>query len=472
MHKLTRHARLATTIAGLAASGFLYPAEPDLEFDEAEILAHFQSLVQIDSSDPPGRELDVADYLTEVLESAGIEVQIFAKEEHRPNLVARLRGNGSKEPLLLMAHTDTVNVDAAKWTFPPFSATRDGGWIYGRGTLDDKDNLTASLMTMLALKRSGVELDRDVIFLAEAGEEGSFSLGIEYMVANHYDAIDAEFCLAEGGSVRREGGETVSVGVGTTEKLPRAIGLIAHGTAGHASIPLQSNAVVRLSRAITKIAEWQPPIRLSDATSSYFSQMARITADPEEAARYRAILNPTSAEAQAALDYFKREQPATAAILSSTISPTMIEAGYRINVIPSEVRATLDTRLLPDEDENGFLAEVTAVVDDPSVEVIWVPRDTATGASSPLSTDAYRVIESVFGAAYQAPVIPTTGTGATDSRFLRAKGMQCYGVGPGIDIEDAPLGFGAHSDQERILEQELYRFVRIYRDVVVRLATD
>lgn len=460
-----------TLCVTLTASGLLHAAEPTLALSEAEILAHFQALVQIDSSDPPGRELEVTDYLTQALAAEGIEAQVFAKETHRPNLVARLRGNGSKEPLLLMAHQDTVNVDPAKWTFPPFSATRDGGWIYGRGTVDDKDNLTASLMVMLALKRSGIELDRDVIFLAEAGEEGSFNIGIEYMAANHYDAIDAEFCLAEGGGVRRQEGKEFFVGVQTSEKLPRALGLIAHGTAGHASVPLQSNAVVRLSRAIAKVADWQPPVRLSDATTSYFSQLARITSDPEAAARYRAILNPNSIEAQAALGYFLREEPATAAILSSTISPTMVEAGYRINVIPSETQATLDTRLLPDEDENRFLAEVTAVVDDPSVEVVWVPRDSAAGASSPVSSAAYEVIANVFGAEYQAPVLPVTGTGATDMRFLRAKGMQCYGVGPGVDVEDGPLGYGAHSDQERILEQELYRFVRSYLDVAVGLAT-
>ena len=439
---------------------------------DSEILKHFQSLVQIQSSDPPGREQDVTDYLRQTLEAEGIEVQLFTKEENRPNLVARLRGNGSKQPLLLMAHQDTVNIDASKWTFPPFGATRDSGWIYGRGTLDDKDNLTASLMTMLALKRSGVELDRDLIFLAEAGEEGSSHLGIQYMVENHFDAIDAEFCLAEGGSVRRQQGKEYFVGVQTGEKLPKALELIAHGVSGHASIPLQSNAVVSLSRAIVKVAEWQPPVRLSDATASYFSQLARITADPAAAARYRAILNPNSAEAQAALEYFRRDEPATAAILSSTISPTMTEAGYRINVIPSETRATLDTRLLPDEDESSFLAQVTAVVADPAVEVVWVPRDNVPAASTSLSTAAYRAIESIFGAEYAAPVLPVTGTGATDMRSLRGKGIQCYGVGPGIDIEDGALGFGQHSDQERILEQELYRFVRAYSEVVVALTTE
>src|SRR5450755_3680019 len=138
-----------------------------------ETLKHYSALVQIDSTDPPGNETKVVDYVRKVLDAEGIPYIIAAKEPARANLIARLKGNGSKKPLLIMGHTDTVKVDAAKWTFPPFSATRNGGYIYGRGTLDDKDNLTASMMTMVLLKRSKVPLDRDVIFVAEAGEEGA-----------------------------------------------------------------------------------------------------------------------------------------------------------------------------------------------------------------------------------------------------------------------------------------------------------
>ena len=157
----------------------------------------------MDTSDPPGNEQPAADYLQRVLESEGIAVQTFEKVEHRPNIVARLPGNGRKRPLLLMAHTDVVNVDPTKWTHPPFAAERDGGYVYGRGTVDDKDNVTAALMTMLVLKRANVPLDRDVIFLAEAGEEGNTWLGIEHMVNEHFGAIDAEYCFAEGGGVTR-----------------------------------------------------------------------------------------------------------------------------------------------------------------------------------------------------------------------------------------------------------------------------
>ena len=170
---------LLTAMAVAAVPHAQTPAEPDWKTVEAETLRHFQSLVQFDTSDPPGNEKPAADYLKGVLEREGMAVEIYALEPNRPNVVARLKGNGRKRPLLIMGHTDVVNVDAKKWTHPPFGAVRDGGYIYGRGTVDDKDNLTAALMVMLLLKRANVPLDRDVIFLAESGEEGTTRVGIE-----------------------------------------------------------------------------------------------------------------------------------------------------------------------------------------------------------------------------------------------------------------------------------------------------
>jgi acetylornithine deacetylase/succinyl-diaminopimelate desuccinylase-like protein len=221
--------------------------EPDWSRVREETLRHFQALVRFDTTDPPGGEEPAAAYLREVLEKEGIPVQVFALEPRRPNIVARLTGSGRKRPLLIMGHTDTVNIDPAKWTFPPFSAALDGGYIYGRGTLDDKDNVTAALMSMLLLKRLNVPLDRDVIFLAESGEEGSTRVGIQFMVNQHFSAIDAEYCLAETGSVVRTGGEVKYARIQTLEKVPRAIELIARGAAGHGSVPLRTNSIVRLA---------------------------------------------------------------------------------------------------------------------------------------------------------------------------------------------------------------------------------
>lgn len=444
-------------------------SELDWASIDEETLRHFQTIVRFDTSDPPGVEKPLSDYLVSVLQAEGIEVEVFSLEANRPNVVARLRGNGSKRPLLLMAHQDVVNVDAEKWTHPPFSATREGGWIYGRGTVDDKDNVAAALMTMLLLKRQGIELDRDVIFLAESGEEGSTTIGIEFMANQHFDAIDAEYCIAEGASVVRQNGQVAYASIQTIEKLPRAIELTSMGISGHGSVPLRSNAVVHLSQAIATIAAWQPPVRLNDTTASYFSRLAAIST-PENAARYRAVLNPNSAEGMAAVEYLAINEPRNAAVLHSTISPNIVTGGYRVNVIPSEATATLDVRLLPDENPEQFLEMVRAVINDPAVNVAWAARNQRPGATARIDTEAFQVIESVMQEHYAAPILPVMSTGATDMAYLRAKGIQCYGIGPGIDSEDGPLGFGAHSDQERIIESELYRFVRVHYDIVERLA--
>lgn len=445
-------------------------AEPQRAAVDAETLAHFQRMLQVDTSNPPGNETLLAEQLAAVLRAEGIDVQLYSRDPARANLVARLRGAGSKRPLLLMAHLDVVTVDPAKWRFPPFAGTLDEAWIYGRGAVDDKDNVVASLMSLLLLKRSGVALQRDVIFLAEAGEEGGVQFGIEFMVNEHFDAIEAEYCLAEGGSVVRQGGAPLYAGVQAGEKKRRTAVLTATGVAGHGSVPLRSNAVVRLSQAVAKLAEWQAPIRLNDTTTAMLARLAEV-ATPEAATRYRALLNPGSAEAQAAMDWLLEHEPATATLLHDTLTPTILDIGYRYNVIPSSGTAALDVRLLPDSDFDGFLDTMATIIDDESIEVAWDNAVLRPSAPVRLDTEAFRTIEAVYAEHYGVPVMPTMGSGATDMSFVRAAGVQCYGIGPGIDREDGPLGFGAHSDQERIREDELYRFVHAYHEIVRRLAT-
>jgi acetylornithine deacetylase/succinyl-diaminopimelate desuccinylase-like protein len=442
------------------------PAAIDWTRVEAETLQHFQSVLRFDTSDPPGNERPAAEYLKKVLESEGIPAQVFELEPNRLNVVARLKGNGSKRPFLMMGHTDTVNVDPAKWTFPPFSATRDGGYVYGRGTVDDKDNVTASLMTMLLLKRSNLPLARDVIFLAEAGEEGTTRVGIQFMAERHFSEIDAEYCLAEGGSVLRSGGRVRYASVQTAEKIPRAVQLTAIGVAGHGSVPLESNSVLRLSRAITTAATWKPPIQLNDTTRTYFTRLAAISA-AADAARYRAVVGSDSKAAQDAVDYFAGNDPRLASMVRSSISPTIVQGGYRVNVIPSEAKATLDVRLMSGQDPDVFLDQLRKVINDPQVRAEWIPRDVRPGTpSARLDSEVFKGLESAFARLYDTTVLPTMSTGATDMAYLRAKGVQCYGIGPAVDEEDGPRGFGAHSDQERILESELHRFVRFHYEVV------
>ena len=452
----------------IAGSVSVRAQTPDWPKVNEETFRHYQTLVQMDTTDPPGNETKAVEYVKKVLEAEGIPVIVAGKDPNRANLIARIKGNGSKKPMLIMGHTDTVKVDAAKWTFPPFSAAREGGYVYGRGTLDDKDNLTASLMTMLLLKRARVPLDRDVIFVAEAGEEAAANMGIGYLVNEHWSDIDAEICFAEGGSVSRRDGKVRYALIQTAEKLPQAARLVAKGPAGHGSRPLRSNAVVHLSRAIDKIAMWDPPMRLNDTTRYYFEKLATVTT-PEEAARYNALFDPQ--KSAAAREYLAEHEPGHYSMLHTSISPNIVNAGYQVNVIPSDAQATLDIRALPDENMPAFFDLMRKVISDPAVEVIPQARNQRPIAPpSRIDSEAFHAIEMANQKVYNTVTLPQMSTGATDMSFLRSKGVQCYGIGPMVDEEDAPKGFGAHSDQERILEEALYKFVQFNWEAVNALA--
>ena len=457
---------LALVSLGLVA--LQSPATPDWSKVEEETMRHYQALLRIDTVTS---EKGAAEYIKKVLDDNGIPAQIYASDPARPNVVSRLKGNGKKRPLLILGHTDTVPVDPAKWKFPPFSATRDGGYVYSRGTIDDKDNATAGLMTMLLLKRLNVSLDRDVILLNEAGEEGNSRIGIQYMIAQHFPDIDAEYCLAEGGNVTRERGQAQYAEVQTMEKIPRGIELVAHGISGHGSIPLKSNAIVHLATAVGKIGEWHPEIKLNETTGTYFRRLASI-APPDQAKMYRDILSPDPNVQRAADDWLLENEPRHDSMLRTSVSPNIFQGGYRSNVIPSEAKATLDVRMLPDEDPAAFLEQVKKVVNDPSVDVHFTPNagERERTAVAKLDSEAFKAVEAAVTKIYNTVTLPTMSTGATDMAQLRAKGVQCFGIGPATDMEDGPKGFGSHSDQERLLESELHRFVRFNWEIVNALA--
>lgn len=444
-------------------------AEPDWPKIHAETLKHFQALIRMDTSDPPGNETAAANYVKQVLEAEGIPVKTFTKVPNRPNLVARLKGNGSKRPILIVGHTDVVNIDPSKWKdHGPFSADRAGGYIYGRGTVDDKDNLVACLMTMLTLKRLGVTLDRDVIFLAEAAEEGNSSLGAGFIADEHWDEIDAEFCLAEGGGAMRRAGKLISVNIMTSEKIPARAVLRTSGTAGHGSVPRVDNAIARLSSAVEKAANWQPPMKLNDTTRTYFERLATVSG-PQQAARYNGLANPD--RSAAIQEYMRANEPAHYSMLRTSISPTIFHAGYRNNVIPAAAEATLDIRALPGEDLDAFFAELKRKIGDDQVEIQRQPLGRPPSPVSRLDTEMFKTLEAMQRKHYPGAVtLPSMLTGATDMAYFRAKGMQCYGVGPLLDVEELEKGYGAHSDQERILEEELYRFLRFQYDAVVAMS--
>ena len=432
------------------------------EKEKAEILQHYRSLVQINTT--YGNETKVVEYLKKVLDAEGIPSKIFAKDPNRANLVARLKGNGSKRPLLILAHTDVVAVQAEKWPVDPFGAVMKDGYIWGRGTIDDKDKLVAMLMSFILMKRSGAVLDRDLIFLAESGEEADpTGVGINFMVGQHFDEINAEFALTEGGTARLENGRVSVVQVGTTEKVPRRARLVATGTSGHGSVPRIDNPLIHLGAAVAKIGTWETPMHLNETTRTYFDKLAGIS-PPDRAARYRALLDPQ--RAKQVQRYLAENELSMYSMLRTSIVPTMLKAGVGANVIPSEAEATLDIRALPGEDIDEFYGEMKRVIDDPAVKIVPIPSTRPEAPASRLDTEMYRTIERVAGRMYPGSVVlPSMSTGASDMAQLRAKGIQSYGLGPAVTEEDRAQ-YGAHSDVERLLESSLYRFVEFAWNIV------
>jgi len=439
-----------------------YPVPWDLV--EKETLDHFQTLVRMDTSSPPGNETMVAEYLKRILEGEGIPARVLALDPKRANLVARIRGNGSKRPILVMGHTDVVGVQREKWSVDPFAAARKDGYIWGRGTLDDKDNVTAGLMLLLLLKRQGVKLDRDVIFLAEAGEEGYAQEGLRYVIANHWEEIDAEYALAEGGGGIIKDGQVFYLSVATSEKVRLEVQLIARGTAGHGSIPRPDNAVVRMANAVSRVAAWTQPMRLDETTRAYFHRLAAIS-PPEAAARYRSLLD--SHERAGVERYFAKHEIRHNSMIRTSLSPNVLKAGFRANVIPSEAEALIDIRALPDESLPEFVEGLRKAIADPHVEMRTNSGRPAAPASS-LNTEMFAALESAQKRLYPRSItIPILLTGATDMSPLRAKGIQAYGIGPVVESEEEG---GAHADDERILEKSLHDFVKFLWHAVVEVA--
>lgn len=447
------HALVRAVPTLLILSSLSLSAQPSRKLN-AETLRHYTALLRIDTSNPPGNETEAAKYLAGVLQREGISVKLLALDPARANLVARIHGNGSARPIAILGHTDVVGVQRSKWSVDPFGAARKDGFIYARGAVDDKEIVVAGLMVMLLLQREHIKLNRDVIFVAEAGEEGTPAVGIDFLVGHHWDEIAAEYALAEGGSAVAQGGKVRYVAITTAEKVPRGVRLIARGPSGHASRPSPNNAVVHLAAAVAKLADWHTPMRLNDTVHAYFDRLASIS-PPADADRYRHVADP--ARSPEIDNYFERYEPAHYAMLHTTLAPTMLKAGFALNVIPSEAEAYIDIRGLPDEDMPRFYDEMHALIADPNVEI--VPHKPTRPATPPsrTATVMFRALEHTQRRMFpNAITLPCMLTGATDMAQLRAKGVEAYGFGPIVEAGDPGE---AHASDERLAEASLYKLV-------------
>ena len=441
-------------------------AAPDFAKARYEALKTLQELVRIDTSNPPGNETKVAAYLKSILDKEGIPSEIVALEAGRGNLIARIKGNGKKRPLLLMGHEDTVGVERDKWTVDPFAGLIKDGYVYGRGALDDKSGLAAMFQIFLMLHRQKLPLDRDIIFLAEAGEEGGPPVGINFLVEQHWSKIECELALNEGGGAYVRDGKTQYVSVQTSEKLPRGLRLVAHGVSGHGSVPRLDNPILHLARAIAKVGEYQPPLRWTETTHVFFQRLAKVSS-PEEAFLFTHLDDPAMGDnVQEILQQStNRSLLSYNSMLHTSISPNIVKGGFRTNVIPAEAEATLDVRLLPGETREDLIEELQGLIKDEAVEVL--PADFAAMPPSPpsrLDSEMFRALEKAQAAVFPDSItLPLMSTGATDSAELRVKGVQAYGVGPPVTDEDESR---MHGNDERLSIDGLGKFVEyLYRAV-------
>lgn len=310
--------------------------KPDWQSADAETVSRLQEIIRFDTTNPPGNELPLALYLEAALRDEGIETSRFEPQPNRAVMIGRIRGNGAKRPVILLAHMDVVGVERDRWSVDPFAGEMRDGYLYGRGAIDDKGMLAANLMTMLLLKRSlaagQLSLSRDVVFLATSDEEAGGEWGMGWLVKHHPEVLDAEFALNEGGRTRIiEGGQRY-LAVQSAEKVSHVVTVKAHGSAGHAAVPLPDNAIFRLGRALESLSRYAEPVMLTEITRRFFGQLAEIwPRESEQSAMLDLVsADPKRAEAGARV---LSAIPVFNAVLRNGISPTVVDGGKQFNVI-------------------------------------------------------------------------------------------------------------------------------------------
>jgi acetylornithine deacetylase/succinyl-diaminopimelate desuccinylase-like protein len=406
-------------------------------------------LVKINTTNPPGNEQQTAKYIAGVLTKEGITPEILDLTPGRSAVVARLRSSAVPDPskaLLLVAHMDVVGVDRSKWSVDPFGGVIKDGYLYGRGSIDDKSMLAANLAAFIALKRGSVHLNRDVIFLATADEEEFGEASLKILIVKYWDKLAAGFALNEGGRTVVKNGKVQYVGVQVAEKVSVNISVTAKGKGGHASMPTKDNPVVHLAAAVEKIGDYTAPVRLTSIVRRYFEGLSGIE-DDDTAKWMRVIDTPDRGDhAQRVLSDMN---PMWNSMIRDTIAPTVLQAGIRPNVIPSEARAVLNVRLLPGDTIDVLINELNKLVNDPSVKLEVMPDAGLAAPNSSMENDFYALLTKVCAKEFSgAPVLPMLSTGATDSAQLRLHSVQAYGLSPfPLPTEDQAR---IHGDDERM----------------------
>ncbi|HEX7486616.1 MAG TPA: M20/M25/M40 family metallo-hydrolase [Vicinamibacterales bacterium] len=432
------------TATGLARQA---PVRP-MNAHQQLALAIFKELIEIDTTDSTGDCTRAAEAMAARFKAAGFaaeDVQVIGPSPKKRNVVARLRGTGARRPILHIAHLDVVDARREDWSFDPFVFLERDGYYYGRGTNDIKSGAAVLAADLIRLKLEGFTPDRDLIVALTADEEGGTANGVEWLLQNRKDLIDAEYCLnVDGGGGELQNGVKIANELQTSEKVYLSFRLEARNSGGHSSLPVKDNAIYHLAQGLSRLAAFEFPVRLNETTRAFFERMSGIRKGAVAADMKAVAATPPDAAAAARLSaasaYYN-------AMMRTTCVATRLEGGHAENALPQLARAVVNCRMLPEDSPKDVQNALVRVLADPAIAVtpMGAPRPSP---ASPLRPEIVRIVERATVEVWPAvPVVPIMSTGATDGLLLRRAGIPVYGVsGLFDDIDDVR----AHGKDERI----------------------
>ena len=474
---MTLRSRPIAVVAGLAVVGTLAVAArsaPDHESTPPQAVSNpttalLLELIRANTSNPPGNTRSVANLLAPRFKALGFEVDIVqTPDTGKAHFIARLRGNGSKRPVLIAAHADVVGVEREKWTIDPFAGVVKDGYVFGRGALDFKGGMAVFARAAMMLAERKVPLDRDVIFLAEADEE-SGPYNTTWLGSQAWEKIDCEFALNEGGWIMKgPDGRVRYVSISTADKSAIPIVLTAKGTSTHSSMPRPDNAIFALARALAKISAYETPLLLTPSTRQFFQTLAK-TSQPPMSGYFADLLGTDSARVNRA-DREISKDPLLHSLMRNTLAPVLMSAGFRGNVIPGSAEATINARLIPGAKAEDVVRDLRRVIADSTIEVRvsnTIPWPQGLAPSSQ-DTDLYRALERAARQQFSAEVTPYLFQAGTDAPTWRSRGIPVYGIYPyPIDAEDLTR---MHGNDERVSIEGLQQGTEMIYKMLVDVA--
>jgi acetylornithine deacetylase/succinyl-diaminopimelate desuccinylase-like protein len=429
----------------------------------------YKQLVEINTTDTPaGNVTKAADAMAERLKAAGFaaaDIQVIGPDPRKHNLVLRWRGTGGRRPLLLLAHLDVVEAKREDWSFDPFTFLEKDGFFYGRGTSDDKAMAAQFVANLIRLKQEGFAPDRDLILALTADEEGGTFNGVDWLVQNHKDLIDAEFAINEGGGGNMRKGKYLTNEVQASEKVFQNFQFEVTNAGGHSSLPVKDNAIYHLADGLARLAKFDFPVQLNEVTRAYFLRTAEVEADPKTAADMRAVARATPDAAAAAR--LSAQLPYWNSMMRTTCVATMLSGGHATNALPQLAAANVNCRILPGVSPASVKDKLVEVIADPKIKVSFVGEATPS-KPSPLRPDVIGLVESLTKEMFPgAVVVPVMSTGATDGLYLRNGEIPTYGIdGTFGDIDDVR----AHGRDERVGVRQFFEGLEFQYRLIKTLA--